>query len=222
LKVPAALSTKQIRSLDRLEQILRSRAVDLGMIAGSDRDRIRVRHLADSLRALGCVGPGDRHLVDLGSGAGLPGVPLAIALPDRSFTLVESRRKRGAFLEFVIQELGLTNVRVVIGRVEDIMPGRGWPAQVDVCLARAFAPPLASWRAAERLLQPSGRLVYFAGVGWDLQRAVGQLGAAGVAVRICSPKAFTWQGPLVMMDRFSASDGSQDHGQEHAKHARHP
>lgn len=199
-------------ALSRFEGLLGTRAVALGAVAPGDRARIRERHVADSLRALTCVGSTDRLLVDLGSGAGLPGVPLAIALPDRRFVLIESRRRRGAFLEFVADELALANVSVVVGRVQDLA------LEADLCLARAFAPQLASWRAAERLLRPGGRLVYFAGASWRDELAGSELEHAGVAAEICAPKQFNWQGPLVIMGRFSATDGSQDHGPKHPKH----
>jgi 16S rRNA (guanine527-N7)-methyltransferase len=190
--------------------LLRSRAVDLGLIAEGDRERIRERHIEDSLRALKCIGTGDRLVVDLGAGAGLPGVPLAIALPSVAFVLVEARRRRGAFLEMVVAELSLHNVTVEVGRAEAM------DLRADLCVARAFAPLEASWRAAERLLRPDGRLVYFAGATWTQAGHDSELRDAGVAMEICAPKQFTWQGPLVIMGRFSSTDGSQDHGPQHS------
>ena len=199
-------------ALGHFERLLTTRAVALGAIAPGDRTRIRERHVEDALRALSCVGSTDHLLVDLGSGAGLPGVPLAIALPDRRFVLIESRRRRGAFLELVADELALVNVSVVVGRVQDVA------MEADLCLARAFAPQLASWRAAQPILRPGGRLVYFAGVSWRDELRGSDLEHAGVAAEICAPKQFNWQGPLVNMGRSSATDGSQDHGPKHAKH----
>jgi 16S rRNA (guanine527-N7)-methyltransferase len=201
------LSQGQLNALDRFEELLRSRAVQLGLIAEGDRERIRERHITDSLRAVACVGAGDRRVIDLGSGAGLPGIPLAIALPAVGFVLVEARRLRGAFLEMVVADLSLGNVAVEVGRVEDL------DLQADLCVARAFASLEASWRAAERLLRPGGRLVYFAGVTWNpADHRVGSLREAGLALEICAPKQFTWQGPLVIMGGFASIDRSQDHG----------
>ncbi len=212
MSLPDAFSERQVAALGSFERLLGTRAVALGAIAPSDRTRISERHVEDSLRALGCIGSADHLLVDLGSGAGLPGVPLAIALPDRRFVLVESRRRRGAFLEFVADELALANVSVVIGRAQDLV------MEADLCLARAFAPQLASWRAAEPLLRPGGRLVYFAGASWRDELGGSDLGHTGIAAEICAPKQFNWQGPLVIMARFSATDGSQDNGPKRAKH----
>ncbi len=97
-------------------------------------DEMIERHLAESL-ALGELLRG-RRIADVGSGAGLPGIPLAIAEPGRSFTLIESRAKRASFLSHVQGALGLANVAVEHGRVEDL---RG-TAPFDTVLARAVAP----------------------------------------------------------------------------------
>jgi 16S rRNA (guanine527-N7)-methyltransferase len=199
-----AFSESQEVALEKFEGLLRSRGIDLGLMAESDRGRIHERHIEDSLRALSCIEVGDRDVVDLGSGAGLPGIPLAVALPDRHFTLVESHRKRGAFLELAVEQLRLVNVTVVVGPAEELT------IEADVCLARAFAPPLDCWAIAQRVLRPAGRLVYFAGMGWVAteRSLVSEARRGGVAVEICSPKRFNWQGPLVIMGRLSAHHGS--------------
>ena len=149
-------------------------------------------------------------MVDLGSGAGLPGIPLAIALPSVRLVLVEARTRRGAFLEMAVDELGLANVTVHVGRIQDL------DEQADVCLARAFGPPLTSWRAAERVLRPGGHLVYFAGATWSAGDHERELRAAGIRAEICAPRSFNSQGPVVMMGGFSSTDGSQDDGPKHA------
>jgi 16S rRNA (guanine527-N7)-methyltransferase len=147
--------------LRRYEALLRDRAVPLGLIGAVDRDRLWDRHILDSLRAAAVVEPGDADAYDLGSGAGLPGIPVAISCPNLGMRLVESRRSRAAFLELAVEELGLENVRVVAGRVEDLIE------QVDLCFARAFADVHAAWEAASPRLRPGGRLVYFAGETFD-------------------------------------------------------
>jgi 16S rRNA (guanine527-N7)-methyltransferase len=152
--------TRETLARPRLEAfaaLLERRAVSLGLVAESDRDRVWERHIQDSLRATEAFRPEDRLGYDLGSGAGLPGIVLACALPDRRFRLIEPRRKAVAFLELAVERLGLTNVEALGIRAEDV----DQPA--DVVTARAFAPPDRSWAAARRLLRSGGRLVYFAG-----------------------------------------------------------
>jgi 16S rRNA (guanine527-N7)-methyltransferase len=151
------LTAAQMDSLLAFDELLRSRAVGLGLIGEGDRDRTLARHVLDSLRAATAVLDRDRQAYDLGSGAGLPGIPVAIACPRLAVELVESRRKRAAFLELAVSELGLRNLQVRWARVQE------QSGPVDVCFARAFAPMARAWKAAEPLLVPSGRLVHFAG-----------------------------------------------------------
>lgn len=99
-----------------------------------------LRHYADSLLVLkyGLISQQAR-LIDVGSGAGFPGLPLAIARPDLQVSLLESRRKRCEFLQTVIDDLALANVQVLCGRAEDLAlpPHR---EAYDVAVARAVAP----------------------------------------------------------------------------------
>ncbi len=150
------------RSAERLllyVELLEERGVRLGLLARGDADRLYPRHILDSLRAARYVGGGDRLAYDLGSGAGLPGMVLAISVPTCSFVLIESRRRAATFLEWAVQRLELENATVALSRAEDVMK----PA--DLATARAFAPLDRAWEAAVPLLRPGGRLVYFAGRG---------------------------------------------------------
>jgi 16S rRNA (guanine527-N7)-methyltransferase len=150
------LDPPQISELRRFEELLARRAIPLGAIARSDWARLRERHTLDSLRAVPVV-EGVDEAADLGSGAGLPGMVVAIALPRIRMLLIERRPQRAAFLELAVEYLGLSNVAVVAGRVEEV------PDDVDVALARAFAPIEEAWARAREILRPDGRLVYFAG-----------------------------------------------------------
>lgn len=89
------------------------------------------RHLLDSLAIVPHVS--GATLADLGSGAGLPGIPLALVAPQRQVTLVDSNGKKARFLREAVRSLKLANVRVVEGRVQDV------PGQFDCVTARAFA-----------------------------------------------------------------------------------
>jgi 16S rRNA (guanine527-N7)-methyltransferase len=185
------LTPDQAERLIRYEGILRERAAALGMIAKGDLDRLRDRHVLDSLRAVTVLGLGEQHVIDLGSGAGLPGVPLAIAIPELRITLTESRRQRIAFLELIVAELGLSNASVHAGRAELAV------GPVEACLARAFRTASASWRVAEPLLGPGGFLVYFAGTTFDALRDV----PAGARAEIRTGPSLAKSGPLVIMSR---------------------
>jgi 16S rRNA (guanine527-N7)-methyltransferase len=186
-----ALDEAQAERLAAYESTLAERAGALGMIAPGDLGRLRERHILDSLRAAVVMPRTARTAADLGSGAGLPGIPLAIARPDVRFVLTETRQQRIAFLELTAERLGLGNISVHAGRAEDV----GGP--VDICLARAFRDAARSWRVAEGLLTRGGRLVYFGGRRFDVRNDV----PAGVAATVAKSPALANAGPLVIMTR---------------------
>ena len=116
------------------------------------------RHLLDSLAVLPHLhGP---RVLDVGSGAGLPGIPLALARPDWQFTLLDSNGKKTRFITQAVTELGLANVTVVQSRVEDYQDASGF----DTVITRAFAAVAAVVTATARLCAPQGQLLLMKGV----------------------------------------------------------
>lgn len=185
-----AIDASQASTLDTYERLLVDRAAPFGMIAKADIPRIRERHILDSLRAAACVGPAVTAY-DLGAGAGLPGIPVAIAVPDLLVTLVEARRRRASFLELAVEALALSNVTVVHGHAEHL------EAQVDLALARAFTKASECWAIAEPLLAPGGRLVYFAGTGFDAATETPD----GAEMALFRTPSLANSGPLAIMSR---------------------
>ena len=117
-----------------------------------------VRHLLDSLSILPWLeGP---RVLDVGSGAGLPGIPLAIARPECEFCLLDSNGKRTRFLTQATAELQLTNISVVRSRVEDYRP----VTLFNSVVSRAFATLADLVADAGRLCAPTGRLLAMKGV----------------------------------------------------------
>lgn len=189
------LSEPQRRLLREYGMLLRKRAVPLGLISCGDVHRLWERHVLDSLRGVACAPRGEAVAYDVGSGAGLPGVPLAIALPRIQFSLVEPKRRRAAFLELVVETLELPNVAVLPLSANEVRTSAG------LCLARALGPPSITWRVASSLLTEGGRLFYWAGRTWGHGSAA-ELESLGVRSEICLEGEFQWQGPLVIMTRF--------------------
>jgi 16S rRNA (guanine527-N7)-methyltransferase len=184
------LTPEQLEQLEAFEALIRERAIPLGMVATTDANRLRERHIQDSLRAATVVSASDVTAYDLGSGAGLPGVAVAIVCPELRVTLVESRRPRAAFLQLVVDRLGLAKTAVSNERVETLSE------PVDLCFSRAFARVGVAWRAAERLLVPSGRLVYFAGEHFDHAKL-----PEDALSSLVTTSALARSGPLVIMSR---------------------
>ena len=138
------------------------------------------RHLLDSLAMHGAVAPlaaRNGTLADLGTGAGLPGIPLAIALPGLQVVLVESNGKKARFLREAVRTLGLPNVRVEEARIEAVAA----PGAFDAITARALATLPRILELGGHLLAPGGRLLAMKGAvpddeiaalppGWRVER----------------------------------------------------
>jgi len=131
----------------------------INLTAIRERDRMVTHHLLDSLSVLPSLPSHVHKLADIGSGAGLPGIPLAIARPDIRVTLVEPNQKKVAFLRQAKGSLGLANLEVIGKRVEDI-PG----ASYDCVVSRAFADLPDFVRVSERILTPKGILIAMKGI----------------------------------------------------------
>jgi 16S rRNA (guanine527-N7)-methyltransferase len=126
-----------------------------GLTAVSGDEARRV-HVEESLAALPVVQRFDGPIVDVGSGGGAPGIPLARALPDREVTLLEATRRKCDFLERWAREL--PNARVVCGRAEE-QPVDSW----GVAVAKALAPPPVAAEWCLPLVEPGGAAVLYVG-----------------------------------------------------------
>jgi 16S rRNA (guanine527-N7)-methyltransferase len=115
------------------------------------------KHLLDSLSIHACLQ--GRSVADVGSGAGFPGLPLAIVDPQREFTLIEATGKKARFLEHARRRLHLDNVRVINSRAEQFKPAQ----RFDTVIARALGKLTEFIRVAGHLAAPGGRLLAMKG-----------------------------------------------------------
>jgi 16S rRNA (guanine527-N7)-methyltransferase len=156
------LSAATQSTLLRYVALLKKWNSTYNLTAIRDEKDMVTQHLLDSLSVLPVLPESalaGRRWADVGSGAGLPGIPLAIARPDLDTTLIEAVEKKSAFQRQAKIELGLSNVTVHGGRVED-MPG----GQFDAVISRAFADLTDFIRLAGHLPGPNGRLYAMKGV----------------------------------------------------------
>ena len=155
----------------------------------SDHDELIQRYLVESLAFKPYLK--GRRIVDVGSGAGLPGIPLAITTPEVEITLVESRGKRARFLRHVEGSLEITNIHVKQSRAEDLTV----EPPFDTVLARAVAPPPALLALTQHLLADDGIVLVLTKASFENE--VDSLGA-GVRVRcIKDPVTSGFLGSLV-------------------------
>ena len=130
-------------------------------------ERMVTHHVLDSLAVLPHLEEREGHeslsLLDVGSGAGLPAIPLAIARPAWRVVALDSNHKKGAFIQQAVNELALANVEAAVARVEDYR-GR---APFDVVISRAFSDLATFAESSARHLAPRGRLIAMKGVRPD-------------------------------------------------------
>lgn len=169
----------------RLDAWLEALLVTPGLTSIRDLDDARRLHLEDSLAGLELVRGFEGPIVDVGSGGGAPGIPLAAALPDREVTLLESSERKCAFLERVAAEF--PNVAVVRGRAEEQEPDR-----YGVAVAKALAPPPVAAEWCLPLVRPGGAAVLWVGPTAEADRV------ARVADRLAAELADSPPGFLVL------------------------
>jgi len=157
--------------------------VERGLIGPRESERIWSRHLLNCA-VMSSLLPADARVVDVGSGAGLPGIPLALVRPDVALILVEPLERRVAFLHEVVGALGLSNVTVVRGRADEVVGSCG---NADVVTSRAVAPlaKLAAWSVP--LARSGGQVLAMKGssAAAEIERdrlAVGKLGLTSLEV----------------------------------------
>jgi 16S rRNA (guanine527-N7)-methyltransferase len=137
--------------LIRFAALLRRWNAAFNLVSRRDMSRLVPRHLLDAL-SLQPYLRGTRVL-DLGTGAGLPGLPLAIVCPALQFTLVDRTARRIRFVQQVVAELALHNVEAIVADFDEFRP----TALFDTVVSRAVAAPPQLWESAARLLGPDGQ-----------------------------------------------------------------
>jgi 16S rRNA (guanine527-N7)-methyltransferase len=163
----------QLPAAERYAALLAGPGVERGLIGPAEAARIWDRHILNCAVVAELV-PDRCLLADLGSGAGLPGIVLALLRPQAEVVLIESLARRVAFLDECVTELGLTHVRILRGRAEDL----AGEVRADIVTARAVAPlaRLAGW--AIGLCRPGGTVLAIKGAN-----AAAELAAAGADLR---------------------------------------
>jgi 16S rRNA (guanine527-N7)-methyltransferase len=182
-----ALFGSRVDRAQRYAEILAGAGVERGLLGPREVDRLWDRHILNSAAVEELLDADDR-IADIGSGAGLPGIPLALARPDLRLTLIEPLLRRSEFLREVVDDLGL-EITIVRGRAEDLSV-RQQVGEMDAVVSRAVASldKLTKWSVP--LLRPGGRMVAIKGDRAeeeirDHRRVMTAAGAIDVRVMRC-------------------------------------
>lgn len=154
------------------------------MISDGDRSTVYTRHVLDSLNPIALFDTPPASALDIGSGAGFPGIPLAIAWPETTVVLLESREKKAGFLERATRELGLKNVRVVCARLEDAAMDWRVAEPTDAVFVRAVGDLPHILEHARPRARAGATWAYFLGAGSDEAPTVAALAASGLEAKV--------------------------------------
>ena len=179
------LSDDEIQRLGAFLDLLEQANARMNLTRITDRDEAWTRHIMDSLTLLPYIeAAGATNLIDIGSGGGLPGLPLAIVRPDLPITLLEATGKKARYLAETADSLGLTNITVLADRAETLgAPDGGGRDAWDVITARAVGPLRVLLELAMPLVRDGGWLLAIKGPSrWRGNRG-GRQSASGFAVR---------------------------------------
>lgn len=185
------LSPGSVERLRQLVDLLATTGVEAGVIAPGDAEVALERHVLDCLRAAPYA-QDSSEILDLGSGGGLPALPLAIVFPDVIVRPVDRRRRKIGFIELAADRLGLENIRPELGDIAALST-----EPVEVATARALASPEDSWELARGHLALGGRLIYFAGQGFRGVEDLPEL----VSCETVPGQLLATSGPLAIMTR---------------------
>ena len=151
------LQSRQVEQLLQFAALLRRWNAAFNLVSRRDVPRLIARHLLDSLSLAPLLRGG--RVLDLGTGAGLPGVPLAIVRPDIEFTLLDRSERRIRFVQQAKFEIGLANVATIVTDIVEFRAG----ALFATVVSRAVAKPAALWRIAGAVLEPGGQALFQTG-----------------------------------------------------------
>jgi 16S rRNA (guanine527-N7)-methyltransferase len=167
-KLGIELSARQLDQFDSYQQELLRWNAKTNLISEKSAQEIVSRHFLDSLTALKFIAKPDARIIDIGCGAGFPGLPLKITSPDLKLYLVETNRKKVSFLKHVVRVLKISDTFVLHDRVENLLTVDRWKDFFDVLISRAAfkLPEMLPWGAF--FLATGGEIVALKGK--DLER----------------------------------------------------
>jgi 16S rRNA (guanine527-N7)-methyltransferase len=186
--LPEARWLETAGRLRRYRDLIAEHNEAAGLMGPSGLGDFPLKHVADSLSLLAVwPPPGPIRLADVGAGAGLPGVVLALALPELHLTAIETNGRKASFLARAAEELGLSGrAEVVCRQVREVDEDPEYRAGFDLVTARAFAPADRCIRHTRHLLGPEGALVLYktpGGVAREISAARREAGRFGLAVK---------------------------------------
>jgi 16S rRNA (guanine527-N7)-methyltransferase len=178
-EVGISCSKNQLLIFQKYHDLILKWNVRTNLVSFSDRTRIVERHFLESIAVLGAVEiERGAKILDVGSGAGFPAIPISIIRPDLNFILTESKRKKVLFLKGAIAELALKNVRLLEQRCEKIADTEKYHLCFDFVFCRAIGKLSLVYGWVQKLIKPGGQMVAWKGsdVSGEINDLISQRG----------------------------------------------
>jgi 16S rRNA (guanine527-N7)-methyltransferase len=188
--LPSERQQAQLQSL-YTEVVTANRNLNLTRITAPEE--FWEKHLWDSIRGVGdfITAPAALRVVDIGTGAGFPGLPLAIARADWELTLVDATTKKIGFIQTIAPELGLTNIRSIVSRIEDLGQQSAHRQQYDLALLRAVASASICAEYALPLVKVGGIAILYRGNWTEEEAEVLEIAVAKLGGEVLKVDRFT-------------------------------
>ncbi len=192
------LTDKQKEQFNKYYEMLTDWNENINLTAITDKDEVWLKHFEDSL-SIDKIKDMDQteSVIDVGTGAGFPGLPIKIAYPHIKLTLLDSLDKRIRFLEAVVRELGLTDVTCIHGRAEDFSRSPEYREKYDLCVSRAVAGLSVLSELCIPFVKPGGSFV-----AYKSEKAEAEIAEAENALAILN-------GRIKTTEEFTLSDNVQ-------------
>ena len=172
-------SDEQLMMLIRFYEMLVEKNKVMNLTAITDFEEVAIKHFADSLTIGRAIKPDSQKMIDVGTGAGFPGIPLKIVYPGIKLTLLDSLNKRLVFLNEVSEELGLKDIETVHARAEEASVKPSYREQYDIVVSRAVANLSTLVEYCLPFASVGGCFISYKG-----EKAAAELSEAGKAIKV--------------------------------------
>ncbi len=192
-EVGVKLTDEQFNKFSQYLQLLKAKNEGLNLTRITDMQDAWIKHILDSLMSAPFFQKPGLQVIDIGTGGGLPGIPLAILFPSAQFTLVDATEKKMVAVQEFVHQLNLKNVTCLTSRIENLGRMTAHREQYDLVLSRALAPLRVLVELATPLFHPYGSLIAYKGPEYISELLVSQ--NAIQALRAESPRVFHYNLP---------------------------
>ncbi|MBQ6495872.1 MAG: 16S rRNA (guanine(527)-N(7))-methyltransferase RsmG [Firmicutes bacterium] len=205
------ISDAALQTLEQYMKAILSLNEAVNLTAITDRDEFIEKHYLDSLLCAGEEAMAEAtQILDIGTGAGFPGVPLAVVFPEKEFVLVDSLKKRITILQRLCEQLGIHNVKAIHGRAEELARDKTMREQFDLCVSRAVANMRTLSEYCLPFLRIGGTFIAYKGPDCDEEvaeaaKAIEILGGTDTLIKELRFEGVPFEHTLVLIKKENAT-----------------